>query len=171
MADAPSPISMENRIITSSGDSGEKHILDFSLKFNEESYSCTLKMIDNAIIKFILTSNKNSLLIYENEFDLSTFQMLNRNFKIYEDIIEIESDLVSYIKQNNLTISEIKEKEIILKLQLFSKKDNIAYIKLDKKKFNEKDKIKIMVEELNNKNNEIIELKNKINEIESKNII
>ena len=142
MTDAPSPIAMENRI-TSSGDSGEKDILDFSLKFNEESYSCTLKMIDNAIIKFILTSTKNSLLIYENEFDLSTFQMLNRNFKIYEDISEIESDLVSYIKQNNLTISEIKEKEIILKLQLFAKKDNIAHIKLDKKKLMKKIKLKL----------------------------
>ena len=117
MADAPSPIAMENRI-TSSGDSGEKDILDFSLKFNEESYSCTLKMIDNAIIKFILTSTKNSLLIYENEFDLSSFQMLNRNFKIYEDINEIKNDLIGYIEKNSLKINEINEKEIILQLKI-----------------------------------------------------
>ena len=70
------------------------------------------------MIKFILISAKNSLLIYENEFDLSSFQMLNRNFKIYEDINEIKNDLIGYIEKNSLKINEINEKEIILQLKI-----------------------------------------------------
>ena len=171
MSDAPGPLTpisfMYNKIITK--DENDK--FNFSLKFNEQSYNCSLNIIKQSIIKFILISAKNSLLIYENEFDLSSFQMLNRNFKIYEDINEIKNDLIGYIKKNNLKINEINEKEIHLQLQIIANKDNIVNLTMNKKEIKEKDKLSIVEKELDNKNMQINELKKKINEIEKKNEI
>ena len=76
----------------------EKNLLDFSLKFNEKSYNCSIKEIKENKIKIIMILSNYPFQIYQNEFNLYDFQNLNRNFRIYDNIKECTNDLISYIK-------------------------------------------------------------------------
>lgn len=168
--DAPSPLNVQFETNKGEENENDKDIINASLPFNDETYALSLKILNNSSIKFILTSPKYNLLIFDNEFSLTNFQMLNRNFKIYENISEIGNDLISYINQKQIKIFEIKDDEVILKLELFSKKDNIVDISLKKKIIDEKQTIKSIIEELDNKNKQIKDLSNKINEIQKRHI-
>ena len=146
-----------------------KNLLDFSLLFNEKSYKCSLKETEESYIKIIATLSKFPFNIYENEFNLYDFQSLNKNFRIYDDIKELENDLISYIKQNQIRISEFQGDKIILELTIIAKSDNIITITLNRNK----DSLNINIEnyfyeELEKKNKEIDLLKSKLNEIEQK---
>ena len=147
----------------------EKNLLNFSLFFNEKSYKCSVKEIEESNIKIVATLSDFPFQIYQNEFNLSDFQNLNRNFRIYDNIKELENDLISYIKQNQIRISDHQGDKIILELNLIAKSDNIITIILNRNK----DSLNINIEnafyeELQKKNKEIDLLKAKLNEIEKK---
>ena len=149
----------------------EKNLLDFSLKFNEKSYNCSIKEIKENKIKIIMILSNYPFQIYENEFNLYNFHNLNRNFRIYDNIKECTNDLISYIKQNKIRITDVQKKEIILELDIITKKDNIVNIKLNRKEIEFEfaiKKLESFYEQLESKNKEISELKNKLIEIEQK---
>ena len=97
---------------------------------------------------------------------------MNKYFKMFDDLNELENDLINTIKENNIEITNIIEKEILINLKVFARNNNIVTIKLKQAEINEKDKINILfqkIEELE-KNNEIkvkkiVELENKISNI------
>ena len=148
----------------------EKNLLDFSLFFNEKSYKCSLKEIEESNIKIIIALSNCPFKIYEGEFSLYDFQNLNRNFRIYDNIKELESDLIGYIKQNKIKISDIQNNKLKLELTIIAKLDNIITFILNRNK----DSLNINIEdffyeELQNKNKELDLLKEKLKEIEQKN--
>lgn len=157
--EAPVPVTTPNSYFSNENDGLE----NFYLKFKEKTYNCSLKLINDTKINFILTAlSKNTSEIYENEYDLFDLQEINRNFKIYENIRELLLDLISYIRQDRIKISFVDKKEINLEINLQSKKDSLVNLKLNKKFVeNEKDL---------DKNNQIInELKAKLYELEAEN--
>ena len=149
-----------------------KGISDISLSFNEKSYNFSLKRIEDKF-KFILTLSSVYPKIYENEYDLSDFQKLNKNFVTYKKIEQIESDLISYIEQKKFRISQCLKNRIILELYLSSNQDNIVNFNLNEQKnnINDNEKFNLLIEELDKKNKEIDELKSKLKEIEIQNNI
>ena len=99
---------------------------------------------------------------------------MNKYFKMFDNIEELETDLISIIKDNNIEISNILENEIILQLKVLARNDNLVKINLQKVEINEKDKISILFEkyeelkESNNiKDNKILGLENKIKSLEN----
>ena len=144
-----------------------KGISDISLSFNEKSYNFSLKRIEDKF-KFILILSSVYPKIYENEYDLSDFQKLNKNFVTYKKIEQIESDLISYIEQKKFRISQCLKNRIILELYLSSNQDNIVNFNLNEQKnnINDNEKFNLLIEELDKKNKEIDELKSKLKEIE-----
>lgn len=147
----------------------ENNIADFSLNYNKIDYQCSLYNVNDSRLKFILKPLDNSLITYQNELDFSQFQEINRNFRIYENLKELENDLISYIKQNQLIIDKQDNNLITLKLSLVAKKENEVMFNLNKKEMPDKEKFKIIFEELKIKNKEIEELRNKLNNIEKNN--
>ena len=148
----------------------EKNITDFSLKYNKIDYQCSLYNVNDSSLKFILRPSDNFLITYQKEFDFSQFQELNRNFRIYENLKEIQNDLISYIKQNQLTIDKQDKNSITLKLSLVAKKENLVMFNLFKKDLPDKEKFKIIYDVIKKKDKEIEELRNILNNIEGKNI-
>ena len=97
---------------------------------------------------------------------------MNKYFKMFDDLNELENDLINTIKENNIEITNIIEKEILINLKVFARNNNIVTIKLKQAEINEKDKINILFQKIEEmeKNNEIkdkkiIELENKISNI------
>ena len=122
----------------------EKNLLDFSLFFNEKSYKCSLKEVEESNIKIIITLSNCPFQIYEGEFSFYDFKNMNRNFKIYDNIKELENELISYIKENKIKISDIQGNKLILELTLIAKLDNIVTIILNRNK----DSLKINIEDM-----------------------
>ena len=147
----------------------EKNLIDFSLKINEQLYNCSFKEIDGSKIKIIAILSNYPFHIFVNEFNLYDFQNMNRNFRIYDNINELANDLIGYIKENKIRISDIKKNKLTIELNIIAKIDNIVNMTLNLKEDSlGKNKMDFFYKELENKNKEITELKNKINEIEQK---
>ena len=148
----------------------DKVLFNFSLEFNNDLYLCNLKHI-NESVKFILLPSKLSFEKYEREFCLQDFYILNQNFKLYDNITNLENDLINNIRKNLIKIENVKEREIILKLDIFNKKTTPVELKINKINLSDKEKFNMILAELEKKNNQILELKNKINKIENENIL
>ena len=168
MEEAPTPL-LE---IKKPNNVKEKNLFDFSLLFNEKSYKCSLKEIEESNIKIIIIIALSNcpFKTYKGEFTLHDFQNLNRNFRIYYNIKELENDLINYIKQNKLKITDIQSNNIKLELTIIANLDNIINITLNRNKDFFNNSIEdIFYEELQNKDKEITLLKEKLKEISQKN--
>ena len=112
-------------------------------------------------------------------FNLADFQNMNKNFRIYDIIDELANDLIYYIKENQLRIINIQNNKLILELTIVAKLNNIVIIELNRtdeiQKGNEKENIEIkdknnyIIDELNIETGEIINLKNRVNNIQYNN--
>ena len=96
---------------------------------------------------------------------------------MFDDLNELENDLINTIKENKIDIIKATENEISFNLKVLSRNDNNVIFKLKKAEIDEKDKINILSEKIEEleKNNEIknkklIELE-KNNEIKDKKLI
>ena len=79
------------------------------------------------IIKFILMSKDiNTYEKYENELNLNYFKKLNKYFKMFDNINELENDLIAINKENNIEIANVSNNEIILQLRVLARNDNIV---------------------------------------------
>ena len=93
----------------------EKNLLDFSLYYNKEKYNCSLTEIENKYLKFKATFENEK---YEAEFSFNDFLDMNKNFRIYDDLKELENDLVNYIKQDHMSIITIQDNILYFHLKL-----------------------------------------------------
>ena len=133
---------------------------EMTLNFQNDTFQLSLFNIDNKIIRFDLSFENEKLNQYQKEFNYDNFLELNKIFKIYDNIEEIEADLINYFKEKKIKISEIKETEAILSLSILASKDNIIYLILNKKSLDNSDKINILFEELEQKDKRIVSLEN-----------
>ena len=162
--DAPHPI-METPLPKNT----EKNIINIDLSYNNKTYCLSINIINEEIIKFISKNkNFNEYEKYEKEFNLEDFKNMNKYFKMFDNINELEKDLIPLIKENNVEIFNITKNECKLSLKVFTRIDNIVLIDLKKVEINDKENIAILFnnfEELKQKN----EIKDKkINELEKK---
>ena len=137
---------------------------EMTLNFQNDIFQLSLFRIDNNLIRFNLSFVNNQLNQYQKEFNFDNFIELNKIFKIYDNIEEIEADLINYFNEKKIKISEIKETEAILSLSILASKDNIIYLILNKKSLDNSDKINILFEELEQKDKRIVSLENALNE-------
>ena len=158
----------------------EKNLLDFSLYYNKEKYNCSLIEIENKYLKFKATFENEK---YEAEFSFNDFLDMNKNFKIYDDLKELENDLVSYIKQDHMSINIIQDNILYFHLKIVAKSNNFISLKLNKIEEIKEDKEKedddtldynndntdYFIGELKVKSEEIKFLKNKLNQMQDEN--
>ena len=156
-------------IHTSKPDDKEINLIDFTSELNGKLYNCSLKDINKNKIKLVVILSNCPFRIYEGEFNLKEMQNLNKNFRIYDNINELEDDFISYINQNNIKIINVQKNNITLELKIIAKINNTVDITLNRKEnkfqINELD---FIYEELEKKNKEIFELKNELIKIEEK---
>ena len=162
--DAPYPI-METPLPKNT----EKNIINIDLSYNNKKYCLIINTINEETIKFISKNkNINENEKYEKEFNLEDFKNMNKYFKMFDNINELEKDLIPLIKENNVEIFNITKNEFKLSLKVLTRIDNIVLINLKKVEINDKENIAILFnnfEELKQKN----EIKDKkINELEKK---
>ena len=93
-------------------ESKEEKKAEMTLNFQNDTFQLSLFNIDNKIIRFDLSCVNEKLNQYQKEFNYDNFLELNKIFKIYDNIEEIEADLINYFKEKKIKISEIKETEV-----------------------------------------------------------
>ena len=135
-----------------------------NLNFGNDIFQLSISKIDKNIIRFDLTCIANKSNQYIKEFNLNDFKELNKNFRIYDSLEEIEIDLINYINTKKFEVIQIKEDEAILKLTIISTKDNIVNFILHNKSIYYSNKINVFIEELAQKDKKINMLENKLNE-------
>ena len=158
-------------------DNDEKNLFDFSLKFNEIDYNCSLKEIGDRYLNIIVTFDSQK---YENIYNLADFQKMNKNFRIYDVIDEFEKDLINYINTKRLKIINIQNNKLLLELTIVAKSNYIIILELNRTdNTNEKEKPDILnnnskkdtnnsiIDELRIENGEIRFLKIKKNNIQT----
>jgi len=147
----------------------EKSIINKELVFKEMKFNFSINRINEDQIKFILLNKEiKDYKKYYNIFSLDNFKNMNKYFKMFDELSELENDLISIIKDNNIEIINVTKNEISINLKVLSRNDNIVTIKLKKAEIEEKDKINILFEKFEElkQNNEIKD--KKINELENK---
>ena len=158
--------------------SEEKNIYNEVILYNEINYIFNINKLNEDKLKFILLNKKTKdTKKYFSIYTLNDFKKLNKYFKMFDDLNELENDLINTIKENKIDIIKATENEISFNLKVLSRNDNNVIFKLKKAEIDEKDKINILSEKIEEleKNNEIkdkklIELE-KNNEIKDKKLI
>ena len=137
-------------------DNDEKNLFDFSLKFNEKDYNCSLKEIGDRYLNIIVTFDSQK---YENIYNLADFQKMNKNFRIYDVIDEFEKDLINYINTKRLKIINIQNNKLLLELTIVAKSNYIIILELNRTdNTNEKEKSDILnINSKKDTNNSIID--------------
>jgi len=146
---------------------------EFQLNFNEDIF--ILKIGENMSKKNIIMKISNTTklvdIFYEHYFDFDELVKLDRTFRLYDELEEIFSTLITCLNEKKIIIKEVKNDEIILGLKIImpTGKEKIIDLKLNKKEL-EKDsiikelckKINILEEDNKNLKNETKSLKDEI---------
>ena len=177
--DSPCPIMLEthNNIYNE-----KKKKIYFDININNEIFTFEFGKSENKKNLEFKISNKNNK-NYLITVNLEEFYKLNHIFKLYENIDQIYNILSNVIINKNYS-TELKDKYILLKLQLFTPDGKTIFIDLhlfQNYETNENMLLslntiinnlvienKLIKNELKNKNEEITFLKNKYIELENK---
>lgn len=135
-----------------------------NLNFENNIFQLSISTIDKNLIQFDLNCINNKSNHYVKKFNLNDFKELNKNFRIYNTLEEIEKDLIKYINSKKFEVIQIKEEEAILKLTIISAKDNIINFILPNKYIYYTNKINELITELGEKDKRINSLENRLSE-------
>ena len=122
----------------------EKELYTTEVLSKNKIYTLSIIVIDEVIIKFILINKDENYFKFEKELNLEDFKSINKYFKQFDSLNEIENELVSIIKEKNYEIKNENNNEMVIKLKVLARNDNIVNINVQKVKINEKDKINIL---------------------------
>ena len=111
----------------------EEDFLSTVLNFNSKSYLCYFTNVNKEKIKIRIFSNDFSNK-YEIDLNLKGFQNLNKYFKLFNDIKEIQNDLIKLNKSKNIEISDISDESLDLCITVLTLNDNEVIITLNKTK-------------------------------------
>ena len=148
--------------------SQEKNFLDCNLSFNSKNFKCGFSDINNEKIKINIISNDNAEK-FEIILCFDDFKKLNRYFKMFDTLKELENDLIRLNNSNKIEIANISEKNLKICINALTLDNNKVIIELNKIELNDKDKINKLLKEnedikkeLKNKDIKISNLENEI---------
>lgn len=144
------------------------NLVHFELKYKEIKYNCELNRIGNNKIEFVIFNEKNNCNKYKNQFSLQDFASINKYFKMFESLKELSDDLIAIINDKKIEIEKCTNDNIILKINVMTRNNNIVNINLKKSELNQKEKYDYILDEISKlkKLNEAKDIK--INILESK---
>jgi len=124
------------------------------IKINENIYTLKSKL-DEENNKLIITCqiiSNMSLYYYESSFSLDDMIKLNKNFKICENINEIDSFINQSIQDNKITLKNDNENNLKIIISIFNIRGNEEQfeINLKKQEKNQNTLFKDLVENVNN---------------------
>ena len=152
----------------------EINIINTELLHNKVKFDFYINKINEDKLRFILLNKNNSIFIekYHVIYTLEQLKSINKYFKMFEILNELQDDLLEIIKDNNIEIINVSKDEIIIILKVSLKNDNIIKLKLQKLRIDDNDKINFLLEEFKGlkksneiKDKKIIELENNISNI------
>ena len=122
----------------------EKELYTTEVLSKNKIYTLSIIVIDEDIIKFILIKKDENDFKFEKELNLEDFNSINKYFRQFDSLNEIGNELVCIIKEKNFEIINENNIEIIIKIKLLSRYDNIVNISVQKIKISDKEKINIL---------------------------
>ena len=158
--DAPRPV-MLNEV------KNETILLNFSLAFNLKNYKCEFLDIDKEAIKINIISPDNKEK-YENQLNFNDFKLLNKYFKMFDTLKELEDDLLRLKNSNRFEILNINEFNLNLCINVLTLDDNKVIIRLNKRELSDKEKLNKLLKENEEIRKELNMKDIRINELEKK---
>ena len=151
--------------------SSERNFLSFNLSYNTISYNFSFYDINNEKIRINTISNDSK---YENELNFIKFKELNKYFKMFDSLKELEDDLIGLNKSGKIEILNVSEKKIDICINVLKLDNNKFIIELYKVELNDKDKINKLIKEneeikkeLKLKDTKIISLEKEIQDLKN----
>ena len=155
----------------------QESLINIELLLNKKIFYFSIVKINANKLKFILTNkDDNNNIEYKNEYNFQNFLIMNKYFKMFDNINDLVKDLITLIKDNNLEIINYSDDEIVLGIKVFSRENNNVILKLKKEEIDDKEKINKLYKVLKNfkinmetQNKKIIDLEKKLFLITNKN--
>ena len=122
----------------------EKELYTTEVLSKNKIYTLSIIVIDEDIIKFILINKDENDFKFEKELNLEDFKNINKYFRQFDSLNEIGNESVCIIKEKNFEIINENNIEIIIKIKLLLRNDNIVNINVQKIKISDKEKINIL---------------------------
>jgi hypothetical protein len=149
--EAPKPIMITSR------DNIENNFLNFNLFFNSTEYECSFFDINNEKIKITIKLNNNHNK-FEAILNFNDFKELNKYFKMFDTLKELENDLIGLYNSKKIEISNVSENNLNLCITVLTLDNNKVIITLNKYELSDNEKINIILKEnkeIKNENQEI----------------
>ena len=126
----------------------EINIINAELLYNKMKFDFYINKINEDKLRFILLNKNNSIFIekYHVIYTLEQLKSINKYFKMFEILNELQDDLLEIIKDNNIEIINVSKDEIIIALKVSLKNDNVIKLKLQKIRIDDRDKINFLLE-------------------------
>jgi len=127
----------------------EINIINTELFYNKIKFDFSINKINEDKLRFILLNKNSNIFIekYHAIYNLEQLKSINKYFKMFEKLNELQDDLLEIIKDNNIEIINVSKDEIIITLKVSLKNDNIIKLKLQKIAIDDRDKINFLLEE------------------------
>ena len=144
----------------------EKNFLDFELSYNSKIYKGILSDVNNTKIKINILSFDN-FAKYESLLSLEDFKGLNKYFKMFDTLEELEKDLVGLYNSNKIQIDSLSENNLKICFNVLTLENNRVIIVLDKAELSDKDKINKLLKENEEIKSKLRMKDSKINQLEN----
>lgn len=144
-------------------------LLNFKLKYNFKNLNFSLRDIDNEKLKLIVKEDDSKEIEsnrYETNLELKQLKTTHKYFKMFDNYKEFKNNFIELCIPNNIQIIYYDYEKIEINLDLKLISNNLFKITLNKAHINQKDQIKFILKELNEKNKLINILNLKIKDFE-----
>ena len=168
---------MESHLILIEDKKEEKEILLITFNLEHERYHCDMHIINETIIKFLIVDNNNKTNKYEKDYTLDDFININKYFKMFDNIEELSNELIEIINEKEIEFVSCQDNNFILQFYINRRNNNIIQLNFPKVEIKLKDKLNLILIEISelkesnkSKDNEINDLKKKIEDLEKDNL-
>ena len=124
----------------------EHNFLNFNLFFNAINYNCNFIDINTEKIKITISSS-DDFNKYEKILSFKDFRNLNKYFKMFDTLKELENDLEGLNNSQKIQISNVLDSNLNLCINVLTLDNNKVIINLNKCELSEKDKINKILKE------------------------
>jgi len=141
----------------------ETKFLNLNLVFNNINYECCFYEVDEKIkINIIVDKAK-----YENIINFNEFKILNKYFRMFDTLKELEKDLIGLSNSKKIEIINISKDEILLCIYVLTLDNNKTIIQLKKAELKDIELMNLLFKEIENIKTENKEIKKEYEEIKN----